>query len=316
MNELRKLGVLTIIILIGFGFYSYFNYPKNQNYQDDGFIEGFQQVDSYPLFVARYVGDYRFNDYLETGRRPSLNFFSCTCFADGYLVGRNFDFPANPALLLFTSPADGYKSVSMVDLGYFGFSMSENPTGFDGLREVPYMPFDGMNEKGLVVTMAAIPYANPPSDKEKSVGEIEAIRLLLDYAANVDEAIELLSGYNVLMADPPIHYLVADSNGESVIIEFIDNDMKTYRSTDYGIITNFITTGLNLPIDSPCNRYNTVYSGLLEGGVISKEIVFNLLDNSSQSNTIWSCVYDIENRTVHIVMGRNFESVYSFSLEP
>ena len=131
----------------------------------------------------------------------------------------------------------------MVDLGYFGYSMIDHPTGPDGLEEAPYMPFDGMNEKGLVVTMVAIPYADPPSDNEKSVGEIQVIRLLLDYAANIDEVIELLSGYNVVMADPPIHYLVADANGESMIIEFVDNEMRIYRSAlviAFGSIIQFI----------------------------------------------------------------------------
>ena len=308
--------LLTLILLSVIGLYSYFIFPKNQSPQDYGFIEGFHQMDNYPLYVARYVGDYKFNEYLETGRRPSLSSFGCTCFADSLYVGRNFDFPANPALLLYTDPADGYRSVSMVDLGYFGYSMIDHPTGPDGLEEAPYMPFDGMNEMGLVVTMAAIPYADPPSDNEKSVGEIQVIRLLLDYAANIDEVIELLSGYNVVMADPPIHYLVADANGESMIIEFVDNEMRIYRSAGSGIITNFIVTGLDLPSSSPCDRYNTIYYGLMENDVLSKETAFRLLNDSSQPNTIWSCVYDIKNLSVHVVMGRNFENVYTFHLEP
>jgi hypothetical protein len=262
------------------------------------------------------VGDYKFNEYLETGRRPLLNSYGTTCFAYDLFVGRNFDFPSNPALLLFTSPVDGFKSISIVDLGYFGYSISDLPTDPEGLEETPYMPFDGMNEKGLVVTMAAIPNADPPSDKEKSIDEIAVIRLLLDYAANVDEAVELLKEYNVIMTDPPIHYLVANSNGESLIIEFIEKEMKIFQSADYGIITNFLIPGLDLTADSPCTRYDIVYSGIMENDVLSKDLIFCLLEDSSQENTIWSCLYDIRNLSVHIVMGKHYEKVYTLYLEP
>jgi hypothetical protein len=316
LTNYKNVVLFAVFLLSSIGIYGIFTYSKSQNSQDIIWIKDFQQIDEYPLFVANYVGDYRFNEYLETGRRPRLGSIGCTCFAADLFVGRNFDFPSNPALLLFTSPDDGYKSVSMVDLGYFGYSMSNPPDDSSGLEETPYMPFDGMNEKGLVVTMAAVPYADAPSDNMKSVGEIAAIRLLLDYAANVDEAVELLSGYNVIMADPPIHYLVADARGESVIIEFVGNEMNTFMSKDYGIITNFIISGVDLPSESPCYRYDVVYSGLMDNDVMSKDIVFSLLEDSSQSSTIWSCVYNMEDLYVHIVMGRNYGTEYLFHLEP
>ena len=112
--------------------------------------------------------------------------------------------------------------------------------------------------------MAAIPFADAPKTSSKvSIGEIEVIRLLLDHAGNVDEAIELIGEYNVEMTTPPIHYLIADPNGESVIIEFLDGEMKQYWSHDSQIITNFLVTGKSLPEDSPCQRYDSVYSGII-----------------------------------------------------
>ena len=216
-----------------------------------------------------------------------------------------------------TSPEDGYKSVSMVDLGYFGYSLDNQPTlDPTGLDETPYMPFDGMNEKGLVVAMAAIPYADAPEFPDKaSIGEIAVIRLLLDYAANVDAAVELLSEYNVEMTTPPIHYLIADPSGESVIIEFLDGEMKQYWSNESQIMTNFLVTGVSLPEDSPCQRYDSVYSGMVNNEeTMSVEYAFTLLETSSQSNTIWSTVYDMESLTVHVAMGRDYSDIYSFEL--
>jgi len=315
LSNLRNLA-LAVVILIGIiSIYTYLRPSETENSPYLSFIEDFRQVDDYPLYVARYVGDYRFDEYLETGVRPRIGSFGCTCFASGSVVGRNFDFPPNPALLLYTDPVDGYKSVSMVDLGYFDYSMGDLPVDASGLEETPYMPFDGMNEKGLVVTMAAVPFAESPSGKERSVGEIAAIRLLLDYAASVNESIELLSGVNVLMADPPIHYLVSDVSGESIVVEFVGGEMKVYRRSEFSIITNFILTGVDLPEGSPCYRYDLVYDGLLDD-VLSMDVAWGLLEASSQPSTIWSCVYDNENLSVHVVMGCEYGSVHTFNLDP
>ena len=311
-----KAPVLLVILLsaVVYG-YNYLN--QGSQLEAEPFpIEDFLKVDDYPLYTGKYVGDYRYDAYLESGIRPELGDIGCTCFVDGLVFGRNFDFPANPALLLWTYPEDGYRSVSMVDLGYFEYSLDNQPADPSGLEFTPYMPFDGMNEKGLVVAMAAIPYAEPPVSTGKvSIGEIAAIRLLLDHASDVDEAIELLSEYNVEMTDPPIHYLVADARGDSVIIEFLDEEMKLYRSHEPQIITNFLVSGVNLPDGSPCRRYDAVYNGFADNEEdMSAEYAFSLLDASSQSETIWSIVYDMENLTVHVAMGRDYSEIHIFEL--
>ena len=117
---------------------------------------GFRQVDNYPPYVVHYNGDHGFSEYLATGETPLTGGFyrpGCTVFtASGggeTLMGRNFDFPSNPALLLYTDPPDGYASVFMVDLGYFGYSLGSLPQegDLDSLLTAPYLPFDGMNEK-------------------------------------------------------------------------------------------------------------------------------------------------------------------------
>ena len=115
----------------------------------------------------------------------------------------------------------------MVDLNYFGFTR-ENPPDLhenrDNLLDTPWLPFDGMNEKGVAIGMMAVPYAEPPYDPNRmTLGEIELIRLVLDYAETVNHAISLIKKYNIRMEDPPVHYLIADSSGSSVIIEFFGN---------------------------------------------------------------------------------------------
>jgi hypothetical protein len=284
-----------------------------------------EKVDDYPLYVLRLEGDYGFTEYLATGRlgarftRPSP---SCTCLAtateEGTIFGRNFDFPPNPTLLLYTDPPDGYASVSMVDLGYFGYSMA-NPPDPDGdieiLKGTPYLPFDGMNEHGLAVGMAAISHAEPPHDPEKVIiGEIQAIRLLLDRARDVEEAIGLLEAFNIEMEDPPIHYLLADRSGASAIIEFVAGEMKVIRGDEpWQVITNFIVTGSTAPTQAPCDRYRAAYDGLSSSeGRVSTAEAMELLEGSSQTSTIWSTVYNLETGEVDIVMGGNYDQVHTF----
>jgi len=288
-------------------------------------LTGFTKVDDYPLYVLHYNGDYGFSEYLATGEIPLTEGFhrpGCTVFtASGgeTLMGRNFDFPSNPALLLYTDPPDGYASVSMVDLGYFGYSLDSLPQegDLDGLLAAPYLPFDGMNEKGLTVGMAAIPEALAPfSEGKTTIGEIQVIRLLLDYAESVDEALTLLKEYNVEMTTPPIHYMIADRSGESVVVECIRGEMHVIREEkQYQVMTNFIIHGSPTGQDAPCWRYRAVHRGL-EGssGALSAGEAMDLLSEASQSSTIWSIVYEASTGEIHVAMGCSYERVHTFSL--
>lgn len=168
------------------------------------------KVNDYPLYVMHYYANYEL-DFLPDSAQVSnaqsgASGWGCTCFVsstpDGGLVfGRNFDWHNRPTLILFTHPPDAYASVSMVDIAYLGFTGTERLTWINRWRllESPSWPFDGMNEMGLVVGMMAVPYAQDSQDTRKTaIGSLDAIRLLLDYASDVPEAISLLDGYRVV----------------------------------------------------------------------------------------------------------------------
>ena len=83
--------------------------------------------------------------------------------SENRLYGRNLQADPGPGLLLFTDPPDGYASVSMVDIEYLGFSSSDVSHLADlpleerqALLNAPRIPFDGMNEHGLAIGMAAL----------------------------------------------------------------------------------------------------------------------------------------------------------------
>jgi choloylglycine hydrolase len=132
------------------------------------------------------------------------------------IVGRNFDFHDEPALLLHHRPPGAYASVSMVDMAYLGFDRAhldrlDDPGAEQALARAARMPFDGMNEKGLVVTMAQVPQARSPR-QPRTTGQLGVMRLALDQTANVREAIAILRRTGIdFSGDPPLHYLIADA---------------------------------------------------------------------------------------------------------
>jgi hypothetical protein len=295
----------------------------------------FRQVDDYPLYVMHTYEDYHFGDLLEKGIQVDVSLrwgelspaqqWACSCFAtlngEGQaILGRNFDWFNQPALLLYTHPADGYASASMVDISYLGFDTGK-PSWLDRMRllDAPYLPFDGMNEAGLAVGMMAVPHAQASDDPRRvTIGSLHAIRLLLDNAASVDEAIPLLEAYNLDWDDgPPLHYLVADAFGDSAVIEFVGGAMSVVRTEEsWQVSTNFVLTG-RAPgeVTSLCPRYTRASKALQEAkGDLSDARAMSLLGDVSQQITMWSVVYNMTTGDVSVAVGREYDRVHEFEL--
>jgi hypothetical protein len=297
-------------------------------------LDSLQRVDDYPLYVMTVYGDYGFREMLEDegvsiSRAVRHGIWACTTFAalnpnGNALLGRNFDWHNRPSLLLFTDPPDGYASASMVDISYLGFGSGEpSEAQLENLLEAPYWPFDGMNEAGLAVGMMAVPHAEGGDDPEKAtLDSLLVIRLLLDYAGNVDEAIALLEEINVdFGGGPPLHYLIADSSGQSVVIEFIDDEMVLLRNEDpWQVSTNFVIS--EVPEDeriATSHRYQFVTEALVRTkGLISEAEAMALLrevaNNGSSNPTMWSTVYNMSTGGIQVVVGRQYDTAHEFRL--
>ena len=297
-----------------------------------------RKVADLPFYEMHYYGDYGFGEYLKADPRagassrphePEMDIgWACTCFSslnpEGEMIfGRNFDWYDHPALILFTSPPGGYASVSMVDISYLGYDEESSWLDRTALLGAPYMPFDGMNERGLAVGMMAVPHADGGHDPRKvTISSLQAIRLMLDYAGDVDEAISLLQDYNIGFGDgPPLHYLTSDSSGKSAILEFIDGEAKVIRSTEtWQVSTNFLISDVNPEgARAPCWRYSKAYQSLEQAkGNISQEEGMDILEDVSQSGdfpTIWSAAYNMTTGEVQVVVGREYSEVYEFILD-
>jgi hypothetical protein len=229
-------------------------------------------------------------------------------------------------VLLFTAPSDGYASVSLVDIAYLGFTAAEardltklSADERHPLLDAPYLPFDGMNEYGLTIGMAAIPDSPMPHDPaKKTIGSLGIIREMLDHARTVDEAIAVMENHNVDMGGgPAIHYLIADAMGKAVLVEFYKGEMVVIpNERAWHQATNFLLSAV--AASSPegnCWRYDKITARLsLVEGRLSTADALALLSDVSQSNTQWSVVYAISTGEISIAMGRNYDTVHTFHL--
>jgi hypothetical protein len=293
-------------------------------------LQSLEKVDNYPFFVMHYTGDYEYPQLsLSSQQKPQ---FACSLFAnlrevDDLFYGRNFDWDYSPALLLFTDPSDGYASVSMVDLTFLGI----NPVDSSSLQDLPLtertelltapsMPFDGMNEYGLTIGMAAVPdeFQDDASfdSSRPTIGSIGIIREVLDHARNVEEAVTIFQGFNIdFRGGPPIHYLIADPSGRAILIEFYQGEMVLlYNDSPWHIATNHLRC--TAEGDGGCMRYRTLALRLSQAQDPLDSIhAMQLLSAVDQDNTQWSSVYDMTSGDVHIAIGRNYETIYNFHLD-
>ena len=185
-----------------------------------------------------------------------------------------------------------------------------------------------MNEKGLAVGVLLID-TKPTNQNTKKVDitTTTAIRLMLDRAKNVDEALELLSSYDMhSSANSCYHFQICDASGKSVVVEYVDDEMKiVYPDKNYQCATNFLLTQPDAEFNFGQDRYQIIDEKLSStNGKLSNREAMQLLSDCSQdahknnqgkiSKTQWSCVYDLKNKKVTICVNQNYDAKYTISV--
>lgn len=267
--------------------------------------------------------------------------FGCSAFsavdADGkWVMGRNYDFKLDTsAVLVYAEPENGYRSVSFAALNNLNADIPDA-----GVKErlacllSPFAILDGMNEKG--VSMAVLTLDSEPTRQDNGRSDLPtalAIRLVLDRAATTEEAIALLSQYDMYATSGrDYHFYISDASGNGVAVEYDPlSETREMVVTPMAGITNFY--GMYEELVEP-NQKNGVYGhgkerylsimNILEKNrdSVDQAILWEALRSAAQlpnpedvtSNTQWSILYNNTDLSVQFVLRRNWEDVVEIFL--
>lgn len=306
--------------------------------------------------VVRHDGDDGFDDFLSQGGASSdgevvaylaenllsgLNpgdiaggIFGCSTIASENqagekLFGRNFDWENCEAMIVASYPENGYASLSTVNMDF----INQNVSGAVGIAmqadavktfAALYAPLDGMNEAGLAVSVNMIQDSSTISqDTEKpDITTTTAIRLLLNQAGDVEEALELLGRYDMHASmGMMVHFALADASGRSAAVEYVDNEMIV---TETPVLTNFyLAEGEKHGIGTQQSheRYEILIERLEEAETMEMPDMRDALDSVSKDNfeefasTEWSAVFNLSAGEAWYYHRENYETSYRLQLE-
>lgn len=303
------------------------------------------------LSTVRYDEDYKFDDFLNQGGASSDNelvkflsdsifsgqvglsynnqFFGCSTLSvmnkQGCFFGRNFDWNKCNAMIVLSQSKGVYASISTVNMDFItsgGIDLSVLPTNVRTIAAM-YAPLDGMNEKGLSVSVNMIEDSatiNQNSSKP-DITTTTAIRLLLNKASNVDEAVNLLSQYDMHASmNMMVHFAIADNTGKSIVVEYVDNEMIV---TNTPVVTNFyLAKGDKYGIGTAQSheRYDILLKAIEKNTEMNADDVMLALDSVSKDNfdefasTEWSIVFNQTNGEVRYAHRENYNENYCFKI--
>lgn len=244
----------------------------------------------------------------------------------GFLFGRNFDWNSCDALIIRSTPEDGYASISTVNTDFIqagGVDISSLPDQIQAIIGL-YAPLDGMNEMGLAVSVNMIQDGETieQDTDNPDITTTTAIRMLLNQASDVEEALELLRQHDLHASmGMMIHFAMADAEGRSVVVEYVGNEMIVTKTP---VVTNFyLAEGEKYGIGTAQSR--TRFDILTEA-IKNKESmhtgdVRDALSSVSKKNfdefesTEWSIVMDLGAREATYYHRENYDKAYAFRME-
>lgn len=252
----------------------------------------------------------------------------------GFIFGRNLDNQQTDLAVVRTEPKNAYSSVSVVNLSFLGYSEDLKPTGLKDrikMLATPYFPLDGVNEKGLAVGVLQI--QAPPTHQDNGMPDVDttlAIRMLLDNAADVGEAVDILRRYDMhASANGCYHLQIADAKGNSVVVSYVGNEMiVTEKEKEYLCATNFYLHDVPFEYEKQgIDRYDKLIEKLSESkGVLSAQDGMKLLDyvriDSTEPDeegrvysTQWSSIYDLNSPSLTICVDKNYDESFFYSVK-
>ena len=212
------------------------------------------------LYYLDYVKDYYSDEILQElddlGKtKPGCSAFFTHTLEGDPLTCRNFDVPHRVSaedhaltglnVVVHCAAPGKYESIAVGDAVYCG---DNNPLltrggpdteGFsvDMVDTIPYQCMDGMNEKGLAVSVLVVDIKEGDEPARMVAGSSILLRQLIDNCADVGEAVAYVNTSDLKPADwQSCHLFVTDAAGNSVVIESRNGEVSVVN-TD--VVTNF-----------------------------------------------------------------------------
>lgn len=266
--------------------------------------------------------------------------FACSAFCitgdDGdVMMGRNYDFKKNTSsMLVYCDPDDGYSSVAFAALSNIGANdATASIKSKLACLTAPFICLDGMNEKGVSIAVLTLDSDPTVQNTEKpNIATTIAIRLVLDRAATTEEAVELLRQYDmVATSGRDYHFYITDASGDGRVVEYdCHSESRELVATPTRTITNFFALYIDKVTEAGKNgiyghgkeRYDSIEAVFDSTQSYNNDVAWQALKAAAQlpseteitSNTQWSIVFNNTDRTLEIVMRRNWNDVFKYDL--
>ena len=166
----------------------------------------------------------------------------------------------------------------------------------------------GMNEKGLFFDAAHTPYQEIYFDSTKRKPSVYPWQMILDKAATVAEALQLLSNYSLHELEEAT-VMLADASGDAAIIGVHNHKLDIRRpTTHYLMQTNFNQWQPELSDEPVCTRYQTAERMISSSQDVTVDNMLSILKKTHQDSlTVYSNIYDLKNKVVFTYNKRNFD---------
>ncbi len=194
-------------------------------------------------------------------------------------------------------------------------------------------PFEGMNQDGLYIGQTAVPVIKRRASFRKPYLSTSIIPSVLEKFSTVDRAVDEITSRSVFFAArfgfAMFHFMIADADGASAIIEFINGIQVVRKKGDYQLMTNFYVTDPSVKWKNHVDgcggyeRFRKAESKLRSTDRITHEtcadicrasVTQNFRYDGNLLNTLWSGVYDLANRDFRLYTGMNYEKPFRITL--
>lgn len=233
--------------------------------------------------------------------------------------GRNFDWPHDACLIVRAHDDDGLASIAVIDLYYLNMDRTNleetNLLERIPLLFAPYYVMDGMNRHGLAISEMSVDHASAPYDAQKpKIISATLMRVILDYAENTEDAVNLINEYNVCFPESQVHFMVSDAKGDSRIVEFIDGEVRVTGSRDsWQVCTNSVAWNRSeLERDSSCSRYQvgSEHAQGVQGVIDHSDAIEATRTMAVDGWTMWTSVYELQSGEFRLLYKSRPDSEY------